>query len=46
MPDVDGIEAATAIHRLLPTTKIVMLTASDEEEDVYEALKAGAVDTS
>jgi DNA-binding NarL/FixJ family response regulator len=42
MPGVDGIEAANLIHRLLPTTKIVMLTASDEEDDVYEALKAGA----
>ena len=42
MPGVDGIEAANVIHRLLPTTKIVMLTASDEEDDVYEALKAGA----
>jgi DNA-binding NarL/FixJ family response regulator len=42
MPGVDGIEAANVVHRLLPTTKIVMLTASDEEDDVYEALKAGA----
>jgi DNA-binding NarL/FixJ family response regulator len=42
MPVMDGIEAARTIHRLLPTTKVVMLTASDEEEDVYEALKAGA----
>ncbi len=42
MPGANGIEAARAINRLLPTTKIVMLTASDEEDDVYEALKAGA----
>jgi DNA-binding NarL/FixJ family response regulator len=42
MPVMDGIEAATAIRRLLPTTKIVMLTASEEEDDVFEALKAGA----
>lgn len=42
MPVADGIEAANVLHRLLPTTKIVMLTASDEEDDVYEALKAGA----
>lgn len=42
MPDMDGLEAASVIHRMLPTTKIVMLTVSDEEEDVYEALKAGA----
>lgn len=42
MPGTNGIEAARAITRLLPTTKIVMLTASDDEDDVYEALKAGA----
>jgi len=42
MPEMDGIEAATAIHRTLPTTKIVMLTASEDEDDVFEALKAGA----
>lgn len=42
MPDSSGIEAARALNRLLPTTKVVMLTSSDEEEDVYEALKAGA----
>jgi two-component system NarL family response regulator len=42
MPGANGIEAARAINRLLPTTRIIMLTASDEEDDVYEALKAGA----
>jgi DNA-binding NarL/FixJ family response regulator len=42
MPGMHGIEAATAIRRLLPTTKVIMLTASAEEDDVFEALKAGA----
>jgi two-component system NarL family response regulator len=42
MPTMDGIAAANLIHRLLPITKIVMLTASEEEDDVFEALKAGA----
>lgn len=42
MPDMTGIEAAAEIHRTLPTTKIVMLTSSDEEDDVFNALKAGA----
>jgi DNA-binding NarL/FixJ family response regulator len=42
MPTMDGIDAATVIHRSLPTTKIVMLTASEDEDDVFEALKAGA----
>jgi two-component system NarL family response regulator len=42
MPKVNGIEAAARISESAPTTKIVMLTVSDEEEDLYEAIKAGA----
>jgi two-component system NarL family response regulator len=37
-----GIEAAAAISRQIPTAKVVMLTGSAEEDDVYEALRAGA----
>jgi DNA-binding NarL/FixJ family response regulator len=37
-----GIEAATAIHRVLPGTKIVMLSASDDIDDLLDALRAGA----
>jgi DNA-binding NarL/FixJ family response regulator len=43
MPGRDGIDAAGAIKREVPTTKIVMLTVSDDETDLFEALKAGAV---
>ena len=39
---VNGIEAARRIRDLLPTTKILMLTVSDDEDDLYEAIKAGA----
>lgn len=42
MPGGGGIEAARAIHKHVPTTKIVMLTASDVDEDIFGALKAGA----
>ncbi len=42
MPRVNGIEAAARIRELLPTTKILMLTVSDEEDDLYEAIKSGA----
>ena len=42
MPRVNGIEAAQRIRELLPSTKILMLTVSDEEDDLYEAIKAGA----
>jgi two-component system NarL family response regulator len=42
MPRVNGIEAARKIREILPSTKILMLTVSDEEDDLYEAVKAGA----
>jgi two-component system NarL family response regulator len=42
MPRVNGIEAARAIRSEVPTTKILMLTVSDEEDDLFEAVKAGA----
>ncbi|UMG94657.1 response regulator transcription factor [Nocardioides sp. TF02-7] len=42
MPKQSGIEACVAIKEALPTTKIVMLTSSDEEADLYEAVKSGA----
>jgi two-component system, NarL family, nitrate/nitrite response regulator NarL len=37
-----GLNAARTIAATLPVTKIVMLTASEAEEDVLAALKAGA----
>src|SRR5438270_3052980 len=42
MPRINGIEAARQINMAVPTTKILMLTVSDEEDDLYEAIKAGA----
>lgn len=42
MPGIGGVEAAVRIRRAVPTTKVVMLTSSDEEEDMFAALKAGA----
>jgi DNA-binding NarL/FixJ family response regulator len=42
MPKRSGIEAATAIKDVLPHVKILMLTISDAEADLYEAIKAGA----
>jgi DNA-binding NarL/FixJ family response regulator len=42
MPRVNGIEAARAIRGSSPSTKIIMLTVSDEDDDLYEAIKAGA----
>jgi DNA-binding NarL/FixJ family response regulator len=37
-----GVQAARQIAATCPITKIVMLTASEDEEDVTSALKAGA----
>ncbi|MGH9185322.1 MAG: response regulator [Acidimicrobiales bacterium] len=42
MPKRSGIEATRAIAETAPATRILMLTVSDEEEDLYEAVKAGA----
>ncbi|MGW6018938.1 response regulator, partial [Oerskovia enterophila] len=42
MPKRGGIEACTAIKEVAPSAKIIMLTISDEEADLYEAIKAGA----
>jgi DNA-binding NarL/FixJ family response regulator len=42
MPKRSGIEACIAIKDVAPSAKIIMLTISDEEADLYEAIKAGA----
>jgi DNA-binding NarL/FixJ family response regulator len=42
MPKRSGLEATRAIKEILPNTKILMLTISDEEADLYEAIKSGA----
>ena len=42
MPKKDGVEACRDILDLLPDTKVVMLTASTEEDAVIEAIAAGA----
>lgn len=42
MPSVSGIEAAGLIKADQPGIRILMLTISDEEDDLFEAVKAGA----
>ncbi len=42
MPVMDGIEAARRILEKFPQVKVVMLTASDSDQDVFAALTAGA----
>src|SRR5271169_790467 len=42
MPKSSGIEACRAMKDIAPSAKIVILTISDEEEDLFEAIRAGA----
>jgi DNA-binding NarL/FixJ family response regulator len=42
MPVLDGIAATREIVASLPETKVVILTASMEDADLFEALRAGA----
>jgi DNA-binding NarL/FixJ family response regulator len=42
MPGMNGIEATREIARLAPLTRVVVLTISDQDEDVIDAIVAGA----
>jgi DNA-binding NarL/FixJ family response regulator len=42
MPNCDGLEATRVIKRELPYVKIVILTVSDDEQNLFEAIKSGA----
>ncbi|MBI4338127.1 MAG: response regulator transcription factor [Chloroflexi bacterium] len=42
MPRCDGLEATRLIKEELPYVKIVMLTVSDDEQHLFETIKAGA----
>lgn len=43
MPRMDGIAATREIKRLAPTTQIIILTSYAEDEQIFEAIKAGAI---
>lgn len=42
MPRLDGIQATRMITSELPRVKVVMLTVSDQDKDLFEAVKSGA----
>jgi DNA-binding NarL/FixJ family response regulator len=42
MPKMDGISATREIKDLLPQTAVVILTGHEEDEHVFEGIKAGA----
>jgi DNA-binding NarL/FixJ family response regulator len=42
MPELDGLEATRQVVQTLPGVRVVVLTASTEDDDLFEALQAGA----
>ena len=42
MPDIGGVEACAAIRARLPSTRVLMLTVSEDALDVRAALRVGA----
>ena len=42
MPKMDGIGATREIRDLLPQTAVIILTAHEDDEHVFEGIKAGA----
>ncbi len=42
MPGIDGLDATRLIKASYPDTRIVILTVSEEDADLFEAIKSGA----
>jgi len=42
MPNCDGKRATARIKQEMPYVQIIMLTVSDDDQDLFEAIKAGA----
>ena len=42
MPKCDGLEATRRIKREMPSVKIVILTVSDDDKNLFDAIKNGA----
>lgn len=42
MPVMDGIEATNLVKQKYPSIKIIMLTVFDNDENIFNAIKAGA----
>ena len=42
MPEVDGLTATKLISADIPDVKVVVLTASDDDANLFEAIKSGA----
>ncbi|MGC8834588.1 MAG: response regulator [Armatimonadota bacterium] len=44
MPGLDGVEATRRILQQLPATKVIILTVYEDNDHLFNAIKAGAVD--
>ncbi|MBI4329675.1 MAG: response regulator transcription factor [Chloroflexi bacterium] len=42
MPGLNGLEATRAIKAEFPDVKVIILTVSDDQQDLFEAIKSGA----
>lgn len=42
MPEMDGVSATRELGKRLPETKVIILTTFEDDETVFEGLKAGA----
>jgi DNA-binding NarL/FixJ family response regulator len=43
MPVMDGVEATRRMAQAAPATRVVVLTTFDEDEEIFEAMRAGAL---
>jgi DNA-binding NarL/FixJ family response regulator len=43
MPVMDGVTATRRLHESLPACRVIVLTTFDDDETVFEGLRAGAV---
>ena len=42
MPEMDGVDAITAIRQHMPSARIVVLTTYDDDEHIFRGFRAGA----
>jgi len=43
MPVMDGVTATRRLHEILPQSRVIVLTTFDDDENVFDGLRAGAV---
>jgi DNA-binding NarL/FixJ family response regulator len=43
MPELDGVAATRQLQQKAPNSRVIVLTTFDDDEYIFEALKAGAV---